>query len=336
MDELKNCKLCSWECRVDRLTGEMGVCRIKLPEIATTNISLTTKSITVTFLGCCFRCIYCNAYRISQYPEVGWFYRGHVEPGKLADELLNMVKSSKSADVGVGAVSFTGGEPILNMPYIEEVVHELKRRAGDLGVGFSTNGFAPSHVMERMVDLASFISFEIKAHSEEIHKTLTGAPVEPVLKNAQYLIKNGRDKVRVIRTVVIPGINDIEVENIAKFIADLDPSIPYRLIGFRPNFMLYFHPGPSKQLMKELAEKAKKEGLENVSWSAYYPSEVPRRVIELSKKIDWCEKEQTKLASAYLTLAGCAMQPRNCGRCGLRDSCPAMLWQPWDLQHYLE
>jgi len=330
MNEFNNCRLCSWECKVNRLNGEIGICRIGLPEIATINISLATKSITVTFLGCCFRCIYCNAYRISQYPVVGWFYRGYIEPEKLANELINILKTQKSKNIN--AISFTGGETTINMPYIEEVINIIRKEINDIDIGFATNGFASSYTMKKMINLASFISFEIKAFSNEIHKALTGAPIEPVLKNMEYLIKYGRNKIRVIRTVVIPGINDNEIEKIAEFIANFDSSIPYRIIGFRPNFILYYHPGPSKKLMEKLVEKAKKKGLKDVDWSAYYPFEISEKILELSKKIKDYKKKEEKITYAYLSLAGCNKRPRNCGECELKYSCSAMLWRPWALQ----
>ena len=336
MDELRSCKLCSWECGVNRLSDEPGVCRVNLPNVATINMSLATRSCTVTFLGCNFRCIYCNAYRISQYPEVGWFYKGYIEPEELAKEVLSVLKSPKSLEANIDAVSFTGGEPTIHLPYIERLVDELRRENKDLRVGFATNGFASKQAMQRIIDLSSFINFEIKAYKDEIHKVLTGAPVEPVLKNAENLIKNAKDKIRVIRTVIIPGINDSDVDDIAEFIASIDPFTPYRIIGFRPNFMLYFHPGPSKHLMEKLTEKAKMRGLKNVSWSGYYPYKVSKKVLEVSKKVDYCRIEQAELASAYLTLAGCIMKPRDCGKCSLKSSCPAMLWQPWSLQDKLQ
>jgi pyruvate formate lyase activating enzyme len=331
INEFKNCKLCYWECGVNRVNGEIGICRIGLPEIATIDISIATNSITVTFLGCCFRCIYCNAYRISQYPSVGWFYRGYIEPEKLADELINFMKLKN-----INAISFTGGEPTINMPYIEEVVNIVREKIGNVKVGFATNGFSSINTMKRMIDLSSFISFEVKAFDDEIHRAITGAPIKPVLRNIEYLIRNGRDKIRVIRTVVIPGINDNEIEKIAEFIASIDESIPYRIIGYRPNFILYYHPGPSRKLMEELTEKAKKKGLKNVDWSAYYPIEIHEKILEISRKIDWCEKEEAKIAYAYLSLAGCIKKIRDCGSCELKNSCPAMLWRPWALQEYLK
>jgi len=336
MRELENCRLCAWECGVDRLNEGGGVCRMKLPEVAYTNISQVTRSSTVTFLGCCFRCIYCNAYRLSQYPDPSWFYRGYVPPHTLAAEMMDKLKMQKSREIGVDAVSFTGGEPTINLPYIEEVVREVRENIKDVKVGFATNGFASTHSMSRIIDLSSRISFEIKAYDDEVHRALTGAPVEPVLKNAELLGKRGRNKIRTIRTVVIPSINDSEVGKIAEFIAGIDHTIPYKIIGFRPSFMLYFHPGPSENMMKKLCEKAKKKGLTNVGWSAYYPCDIPARATEISKGMNRYQASEAKLAAAYSMIAGCVTHPRNCGTCPHRATCPAMLMEPWSLQHKLK
>ena len=115
----------------------------------------------------------------------------------------------------------------------------------------------------------------------------------------------------------MPKINDKDIENIAAFIASIDPSIPFRLVGFRPNFMLYYHPGPSKQDMEEIAEKCRNKGLEEVSWSGYYPKEIK------------FSESGAELAMRYANLAGCISKDRNCGTCDMKKECPAILKEPW-------
>jgi pyruvate formate lyase activating enzyme len=79
-----------------------------MPQIAYTMLSETLASYSVTMLGCNFRCMYCNAYRISQYPDAQWFYRGYVEPAVLADEAITRMTPDTDK------ISFTGGEPNLH------------------------------------------------------------------------------------------------------------------------------------------------------------------------------------------------------------------------------
>lgn len=317
--------MCEWNCKINRLNGEKGVCRVGIPEIAYTSLAYVLKSYSVTLLGCSFRCMYCNAYRISQYPDAGWIYRGYEKPEDIAKEAFMALNTSFAKNIGAYRLSFTGGEPSIHTPYIEEVVAKIKDMAPEMEVGVATNGFPTSKTLKRLINISSFINFEIKAFDGKLHEALTGAPVEPVLRNATFLAEKYPEKIRVFRTVVIPGITDTQIPKIASFIKNIDPSIPYRLIGFRPNFMLYYHPGPKKGLMEKLTESCKKIGLKNVDFSGYYPTKA-------FGEVDYRKEDELKLAGKYLKLAGCPTSPRNCGLCAYKENCKAMLMEPWILK----
>ena len=118
LSKLAQCNLCEWRCGVNRLEGERGVCRAQMPQIAYTMLSETLASYSVTMLGCNFRCMYCNAYRISQYPDAQWFYRDYVEPAVLADEAI--ARMTPDTD----KISFTVGRANDAIP-IDRVSTEL-------------------------------------------------------------------------------------------------------------------------------------------------------------------------------------------------------------------
>lgn len=321
LKDLKRCQLCSWNCKVNRLEGEGGVCRVGIPEIAYTGLTPVLKSYSVTLLGCSFKCIYCNAYRISQYPDSGWIYRGYVEPADLVQEALKSFETSFARNIGVEKLSFTGGEPSIHTPYLEEVVSKMKEKIPELEIGLATNGFSTPKTMKRLAKISSYINFEIKAFDDEMHQAITGAPVWPVLKNAEWLARKYPEKIRVFRTVVIPGINDSQVPKIAQFIRDISPNLPYRLVGFRPHFMLYYQPAPSKSFMQELVESCKELGLKKVDYSGYYPSG--------NTQIVHGNKEGIKMTYNYLSNVGCYRRPRNCGLCPEKNHCPAVVLEPW-------
>jgi len=106
--EFKNCQLCAWKCGVNRLDGERGVCGQGMPEIAYTNLAQVLQSYSVPMLGCNFKCMYCNAYRLSQYPDSRWYYRGYVDPSELASEAIYQIDSEEEKAMGVDKISFTG------------------------------------------------------------------------------------------------------------------------------------------------------------------------------------------------------------------------------------
>ena len=329
MDEYGACRLCEWQCGVDRREGERGVCRVGRAEIAATMCSAALRSYIVTLTGCCYRCLHCNAYRISQSPDPGWQYRGYVSPAALVAEAAE--RMAAFAGPRLRTISFTGGDPIIHLPYIEEVGREVDRQGLGCGLGLSTGGFATRETMARIVSLCDVITLEIKAFSDGCHRALTGAPVGPVLTNAAYLIEHGRDRIRVFRTVVIPGMTDGEVEEIASFITALDPTVPYRLIGFRPNNVLYYHPGPSREEMERLCGLCRDTGLVDVAWSGYYPEGVEADVAAAAARLApaYGDDPGAALTAAYAAICGCPTHPRDCGHCPLRDQCPATLHEPW-------
>jgi pyruvate formate lyase activating enzyme len=310
MKEFNECRLCEWDCGANRREGETGVCNVKMPEIAYTCLAESLESYSITLLGCNFRCLYCNAYRLSQYPDTNWFYRGYVDPRELAHEAVEKLSAA-----GIEKLGFTGGEPTIHLPYIEEVVKEARKLMPKLKVTFTTNGFATEATMKRIVAMSSFITLEINAFHDDTHLALSGAPVAPVLRNVEYLIKH-KDKVRAFKTVVVPQINDSEIAEIAQFIASFDPSIPYHLIGFRPSFMLYYHPGPSSSELESIARRCENY-LETVKWGGVYPQE------------SVFDDSGAQLALRYATLAGCVRKDRNCGLCSKNKHCPAILREPW-------
>ncbi|WP_243670555.1 hypothetical protein, partial [Methanoculleus chikugoensis] len=108
--------------------------------------------------------------------------------------------------------------------------------------------------------------------------------------------------------VIPPGMTDSEVGGaIAAFIAALDPTVPYRLIGFRPNNVLYYHPGgPSKEQMEHLCAVCREAGLEDVAWSGYYPEAVPDEVAA----------EAARLTAAYEGDLGAALTAAYAAACG--------------------
>ena len=70
----------------------------------------------------------------------------------------------------------------------------------------------------------------------------------------------------IASSLLIPGYIDIEeVDRISKFIAELNPSIPYRLLGFHPHHLMIDLPRTSKDHAMRCMKIAQKNGLKNIS-----------------------------------------------------------------------
>ena len=65
-------------------------------------------------------------------------------------------------------------------------------------------------------------------------------------------------------TLLVPGyIDAVEVDNIARFIAEIDPEIPYTLLAFYPQYVMADLPTTSRKQAIECRKAAEKH-LSNV------------------------------------------------------------------------
>jgi len=112
------------------------------------------------------------------------------------------------------------------------------------------------------------IKFDLKTWSEELNIALCGVSNKHTLKNFKMLgekFYKQRPELPMLSasTLLIPGyVNCEEVENIAKFISETDPNIPYTLLAFYPCYVMKDLPTTSKrQAMK--CKKAAEKHLKN-------------------------------------------------------------------------
>jgi pyruvate formate lyase activating enzyme len=110
------------------------------------------------------------------------------------------------------------------------------------------------------------IKFDLKAWSSGIHLGLCGAGNRRTLENFARVaeLAKGRPEppLLIASTLLVPGYVDAEeVGALARFIAWSDPSIPYSLLGFHPDFLMTDLPRTSRRHAEECLEAARAAGL---------------------------------------------------------------------------
>jgi len=329
MKELQKCKLCSWECGVNRINNEHGVCLIGLPEVASCQLHpAPPASYTVFTVSCNFKCLNCQNWEITHgYLQDSTQSLGWVNPRSIAKESIHAINSFGGKLIGADRLFFSGGSPTISLPWIEQVIAEVKKIDPMIKVNFDTNGFETKRSFDRVLRISDSITFDIKAVNDRLHRELTGAPVEPVLQNVEAMAHHSK-KLWEFRVLVIPRIvNQLEIADLAEFIAALDPTLPVCFLAFRPNFCLDHHPGASHKLMKRAIETAKTKGLERVSYTGF--TDIPGTAIELDPSIRTeFQREEEQIASTYAQRAGCQMTPRTCGICDQKQNCPLKQYIP--------
>lgn len=149
-------------------------------------------------------------------------------------ELLKEILKDKSFyESSGGGVTFSGGEPLMQMEFLKEILKACK----DEGVHtcIETTGLCDDKELPEIAQLLDLIFVDIKHMDDEVHKKVTGASNKVILENIAKLAKLHGNI--IARIPVIPGINDSE-ENIAataKFVSDLGIGclelLPYHNLG---------------------------------------------------------------------------------------------------------
>ncbi|MDE5996204.1 MAG: pyruvate formate lyase-activating protein [Eubacterium sp.] len=157
----------------------------------------------VFFTGCPLRCVYCHN------PDT-WF-KGSNE--YTAEQLANKIKRYKPYFKNGGGATFSGGEPLLNASFINEVYPLLKAEGINYCLDTSGSVLLTDEVKE-CIRNADMVILDIKFCDEESYKKYTGGNFKNFIEIGKYCSEIG--KRLWLRTVVIPDINDCE-EQIKKY-----------------------------------------------------------------------------------------------------------------------
>lgn len=183
-----------------------------------------------------------------------------------ADELVYEILKDKSFyDSSGGGVTFSGGEPLMQQPFLLEVLKQCREKG--VHTAIETTGFADLDKLLEAAEHLDLIFFDVKQMDEETHKQVTGVSNELILTNLVALAKAHSNI--IVRIPVIPGINDSE-ENISRtaaLTAELGIGtlelLPYHNLGevkygqLGRKYALSEIKAPDEDRMKEIAELAK-------------------------------------------------------------------------------
>lgn len=213
-----------------------------------------SRVLTVAAPGCTFRCTYCQNFRISQLgrdARAGW----HARPLAPAD----LVAAARDAGA---AIAFSYSEPVL----ATELTLAAAAAARDAGVPvlWKTNGFAGTEAALRLARALDAACVDLKHVDDAAHRSLTGAPVRPVLDTLATWRAAG---VWIeIATPLIPGFNTGEpaLRALARHVRALGADTPWHLLRFHPDYRLQDAPPTHPALLAAARDIARAEGLSHV------------------------------------------------------------------------
>ena len=327
-NDLRECILCEHRCGADRLAGDLGVCRVSSPIVASRTLHpAPPESYTIFVAGCNFKCLGCQNWTISQFPDNRMGVDGYVAPESLALEAISMLESAPGILMGADRIFFSGGEPTIHLPFIEKVLDQARRFRPNLKVNFDTNGFMTEESLKRVLSFTTSITFDLKGFYDDTMRAISGAPIGPVLRNAEIVARTAAEKLWEYRIVAIPEVNEDDIDPLCQFLASISKELPVAFLAFRPNFVLDEHLGATEELMKRCVELARGAGLRNVSYAGRIniPGKQGDLLVEMEGPYG---RAGARLAASYARSKGCTTHPRDCGGCEFMHSCPLKRYIP--------
>ncbi|MEJ2729307.1 MAG: AmmeMemoRadiSam system radical SAM enzyme [Deltaproteobacteria bacterium] len=241
------CDLCNHRCRI--ADSKFGICGMRqnrdgtlytyaYGEVVAANVDPIEKkplyhvlpgstSFSVAAMGCNFRCGFCQNWQISQASE-----RKKSELPGRALKPADIVRQAEAS--GCRSIAYTYTEPTIFFEYAYETAG-LAREADILNL-FVTNGFMTPEALDTINPFLDACNVDLKSFQEAFYQKICHGRLQPVLDSIRNMKSLG---IWVeITTLIVPGSNDSENElgNIARFIAETDPDIPWHISRFHPDF----------------------------------------------------------------------------------------------------
>ena len=212
-------------------------------------------NLAVFFYGCNFDCLFCqNASHklLDRAPQIS------------AEEMV-----AAALDPRVRCVCFFGGSPEPQLSFAVEVSERIAEESGNSKrICWEWNGCGREDLVRKAAELSAqtggTVKFDLKAFTPAVRTALCGVESDRAFQNfsmlADYAAKmSSPSELLTATTLLVPYYVDRwEVGEIARFIASLDPGIPYSLLAFHPDFFLKDLPRTPREQATACLKEAEK------------------------------------------------------------------------------
>ena len=207
-----------------------------------------TTVLSVGSYGCTMDCPFCQNDSIAKAGEndVTWW---EMQPEELVQRARDL---SWKRCIGI---AYTYNEPLRGWRY----VRDTGRLAHEWGLKnvLVSNGLASPYVLGEVAPYIDAANIDLKCFTEEGYRWLRG-DLNVVKRTIQTLAELDTCHIEVT-TLVVPGLSDdpAQIDAMTRWLASLDPNIPYHLSRYFPRHRMRDVPATSVSLLYELADVAR-------------------------------------------------------------------------------
>lgn len=184
------------------------------------------------------------------------------------DDVLRIVEEDDSFYTrSGGGLTLSGGEPLSQGAFALALLRAARSRGVDTAI--ETSGLCNWNTMREAARLVDRIFFDLKCLDAERHERVTGVSNSKILDNFRRLRKEFPELDVIVRTPVIPGVNDSDedIQAIAAFVEAAGGASAYEVLPYHgfgepkyeklgKHYRLSHLEPPSAERMHELNEIA--------------------------------------------------------------------------------
>ena len=177
-------------------------------------------------------------------------------------ELFEIIIKDKSYyESSNGGVTFSGGECMLQIDFLTEILKICKK--ANINTAVDTAGNVPYEYFEKIIPYTDTFLYDIKCISEDLHEKFTGVSNATIISNLKKLSKSFKGKI-VVRIPLIGGFNDedSEIFKIKDFMLQINVSnvevLPYHKMGLHKYEALNMQSAEFYTPNKEIIDSFKK------------------------------------------------------------------------------
>ncbi len=152
---------------------------------------------TVFLSGCPLRCLYCHN------PDTQTMRLGE---RTTANRVVEEAGRYRAFVMRGGGLTITGGEPLLQPAFVEDIFVGVKQRFG-MHTALDTSGVGGHRASERLLASTDLVLLDVKAGNPELYERVSGGgQLSAMLEFAARLVEH---RIAVwVRFVLVPGLTD--------------------------------------------------------------------------------------------------------------------------------
>jgi pyruvate formate lyase activating enzyme len=274
-NEKVQCHLCAHECLI--ALSKRGICAVRenrggvlyslvYGKIVSGNVDPIekkplfhflpgTRAFSIATVGCNFQCQHCQNFDISQYPRL---HNKEIIGSDLTPaDIVAEARSTHSS-----TIAYTYTEPTIFSEFCYDTA-VLAREEGIRNV-YVSNGFMTESSANAMAKVIDGDNIDLKSFSDKFYRKVCKARLQPVLDTIARMKALG---VWVeVTTLLIPGLNDSdsELKDIANFIKQTGPEIPWHVTAFYPTYKMLDRPRTPVSTLRRARDIGLEAGLRYV------------------------------------------------------------------------